>query len=133
MAITKNYNRQCLAVAHLTIALADIVDGGAVQPVIELPAGAVVTGGSVIVTEVFNAATTATLGLGDSVDPDRYTPTPLDVSTLGAKALLPTGFVMLNKGDILATYASTGIAATTGELLLVVEYLDVQKAEWTQG
>lgn len=133
MAITKNYNRQCLAVAHLTIALADIVDGGAVQPAIELPAGAVVTGGSVIVTEVFNAATTATLDLGDSVDPNRYTPTPLDLKTLGAKELLPDGFVMLNKGDILATYASTGTAATTGELLLVVEYLDVQKAEWTQG
>ena len=116
MAITKNYNRQCLAMAVLSISLADFVDGGAVQPAIELPDGAIVTGGSVMVTEVFNAATTATLDLGDSVDEDRYTPTPLDLKTLGAKALLPTGYVMPLTADLLATYASTGTAATTGQL-----------------
>jgi len=133
MAITKNYNRQCLAMAVVMISLADIVDGGAVQPAVELPDGAIVTGGSVLVTEVFNAATTATLDLGDAADEDRYTATPLDLKTLGAKALIPSGYVMPNKGDILATYASTGAAATTGALTLVVEYIDIQKSEWTQG
>lgn len=130
--IEKNYNRQGLAAAHIAIAL-DAFSDGAVQAAIELPAGAVVVGGSAMVTTAFNAATTATLKVGDDVDDDRYSGTPLDVSTLGNKALVPTGYVMPEKGDLTVTYASTGTAATEGELLLVVEYIEANKSEWTQG
>lgn len=130
--IQKNYNRQGLAVAHIAIALSAFGDG-AVQAAIELPAGAIVVGGSAMVTTAFDAATTATLKVGDAVDDDRYSGTPLDVSTLGNKALVPTGYVMPEKGDLTVTYESTGAAATEGELLLVVEYIEANKSEWTQG
>lgn len=130
--IEKNYNRQGLAVAHIAISLAAFSDG-AVQAAIELPAGAVVVGGSALVTTAFNATTTATLKVGDADDDDRYSGTPLNVATLGSKALAPTGYVMPVKGDLTVTYASTGTDATEGELLLVVEYIEANKSEWTQG
>lgn len=133
MSIKKDYNRQALAVAMVTISLADIVDGGAVQAAVELPAGAIVTGGQAFVATAFDAETTATLKVGDAGDDDRYTPTPLNIATVGAKPLVPNGYVMPAQGDLLVTYASTGAAATEGELRLVVEYIDIQKSEWTQG
>lgn len=130
--IQKNYNRQGLAVAQIAIALAAFSDG-AVQAAIELPAGAIVVGGSAMVTTAFDAETTATLKVGDAVDDDRYSGTPLDVSAVGNKPLVPTGYVMPEKGDVIVTYASTGAAATEGELLLVLEYIEANKSEWTQG
>jgi|GEM_PF-1320244 len=132
MAITKNYNRQALAVAMVSISLAAFADG-AVQPAIELPGGAIVVGGSAYVTTPFDAETTATLKVGDSVDDDRYTATALNIKTAGGKPLVPTGYEMPAIGDLIVTYASTGAAATEGELILVVEYIDVGKSDWTQG
>lgn len=132
MSITKNYNRQGLAVAIVEILLASFADGAA-QPAIELPAGAVVVRGSVYVDEVFNAATTATLKVGDAQDDDRYTATPLDLRTAGAKEVAGTGYQMPYKGDVIVTYASSGAVATTGKARLVVEYIEAGKSEWTQG
>lgn len=132
MAITKNYNRQAVATAVQEVALADFADVAA-QAAVELPAGAIVVRGTVIVTESFNAVTTATIKVGDAADDDRYTAAALDVKAVGTKTLTANGFSMAKKGDLLLTYASTGGAATTGKLLLVVEYVVAGKSDWTQG
>ena len=131
MAITKNYNRQSVSAAEVVINLADL--DGTAQAAVELPAGAIVVGGAAYVSTAFDAQTTATLKVGDAVDDDRYTGTALDLKTVGGKALVPTGYVMPAQGDVLVTYASTGTAATEGTLRLVVQYIDIQKSEFTQG
>ncbi|MBG4448720.1 hypothetical protein I5F71_02820 [Pseudomonas aeruginosa] len=129
--ISKNYNRQAVALALVSIALADVSDGTA-QAAIKLPGGAVVVGGFLVVDEVFNAATTATAKVGDALDDDRYSASPLDLATLGVKQLTVTGFKTTSPGDVTVKYAFTGAAATTGKARLFVQYIETNKSEWTQ-
>ncbi|WP_337058227.1 hypothetical protein [Pseudomonas sp. USHLN015] len=132
MSISRNYNRQVIAFALQSIALANFSDG-AVQQAVQLPAGAIVTRAFLVVDEVFNAATTATAKVGDSADDDRYSATPVDLKTMGKKDLDITGYEMPAQGFLTVTYASTGAVATTGKARLFVEYIDTGKADWTQG
>ncbi|HEJ3062500.1 TPA: hypothetical protein SL272_000831 [Pseudomonas aeruginosa] len=129
--ISKNYNRQAVALALVSIVLADVSDGTA-QAAIKLPGGAVVVGGFLVVDEVFNAATTATAKVGDALDDDRYSASPLDLATLGVKQLTVTGFKTTSPGDVTVKYAFTGAAATTGKARLFVQYIEANKSEWTQ-
>lgn len=132
MSISRNYNRQCVAFALQSIALASFADG-AVQQAVQLPAGAIVTRAFLVVDEAFNAATTATAKVGDAADDDRYSATPVDLKTIGKKDLDITGYEMPAQGFLTVTYGFTGAAATTGKARLFVEYIDTGKAEWTQG
>lgn len=129
MSLNKD-GRQALAVAVVEFSLADF-DGG-VLDVAELPGNAIVTGGFISVTTAFNAATTATVKLGDATDDDRYG-AGLDVSAVGKVDLVPTGHVNTRLGDLTLTYTETGTAATEGSAVLVLEYVEVGKSEWTQG
>lgn len=131
MAITKRYSRQEPAVAFVDINLADIADGTA-QGAIQLPAGAIVIRGKLLVTEVFNAGTTAVLDIGDALVANRYA-NDLDLKTLGVKDLVMTGYVVPQTSDLTVTYVPAGTAATTGKARLFVEYIGEKKAEWTQG
>ena len=132
MSITKNDQRQAPLVAWVDINLADF-SAGAVQAAIELPGGAIVTGGFVQPITTFNAATTATLKVGDSVDDDRYTATPADVKALAVVELDVTGYAMPAQGNLIVTYASTGAVATTGKCRLFVEYIVGKRTQRTQG
>lgn len=132
MSISRNYNRQCVAFALQSIALANFADG-AVQQAVQLPAGAIVTRAFLVVDEAFNAATTATAKVGDAADDDRYSASPVDLKTTGKKDLDITGYEMPAQGFMTVTYGFTGAAATTGKARLFVEYIDTGKAEWTQG
>lgn len=132
MAIKKNSGRQSPQVAQVSASLADI-KSGAQHAAIELPAGAVVVGGFIHVSQAFNAATTATLKVGDSADDDRYTATAADVKNTGVTALTLTGFETTKKTDIAVTYAETGAAATAGALTLYVQYIVKKRALTNQG
>ncbi|MBX9914084.1 MAG: hypothetical protein K2Y25_09305 [Pseudomonadaceae bacterium] len=132
MAITKPEGRQNVAALFVPFVLADISSALA-QAAAQLPAAAIVTGGFIVVDEVFNAATTATLVVGDALVANRYAPTPLDLKTLGMKALTVTGYATLKIADLNVTYASSGAAATTGKGRLYLEYIETPKASWTQG
>ena len=132
MTIKKNDARQAPLVAYVDINLADF-SNGAVQAAIELPGGAIVTGGFIQPITTFNAATTATLKVGDSVDDDRYTATPADVKALAVVKLDVTGYAMPAQGNLTVTYASTGAVATTGKCRLVVEYIVDGRTQSTQG
>lgn len=129
--IQKNYNRQAVAAAMVSFALADFADGAA-QGAIKLPGGAIVVGGFLVVDEAFNAATTATAKVGDAIDDDRYSASPLDLATIGVKPLTLTGYKTILPSDVVIKYAFTGGAATTGKARLVVQYVEAKKSEWTQ-
>lgn len=130
MAFFKNDGRQAPAVAVVKFSLADFENGA--LDVVELPGNAIVTGGFISVTTAFNAGTTATVKLGDADDDDRYG-AGLDVSAVGKVDLVPTGHVNPRIGDLTLTYAETGTAATDGEAILVLEYIEIGKTEFTQG
>lgn len=131
MSILKDYARQCAVVAKQAIALVDFaVD--LVQGAVQLPAGAIVIGGFLVVDEVFDAVTTATIAVGDSLSAARYL-AATNVKAAGYTALVPTGYQTLTQGDVLVTYAFTGAAATTGKARLVIEYIVDGKSEFTQG
>lgn len=87
------------------------------------------------VTEAFNAATTDTIKVGDSVDDDRYLAVS-DVKTAGLKAMTPTGYIHgigLTPQKLLITRVATGAAATAGKVRVFIETVALNKAYHTQG
>ena len=132
MSIKLNDSRQAPLWAYVDIKLEDFADG-AVQYAIELPGDAIVVGGFVQPITTFNAATTATLKVGDALDDDRYTATAADVKALAVVPLTITGYQMPAMGKLKVTYASTGAAATTGKCRLAVSYIRAGRTQSTQG
>lgn len=132
MSIKLNDSRQAPLWAYVDIKLEDFANG-AVQDAIELPGDAIVVGGFVQPITTFNAATTATLKVGDALDDDRYTATAADVKALAVVPLTITGYQMPAMGKLKVTYASTGAAATTGKCRLAVSYIRAGRTQSTQG
>ncbi|WP_158892406.1 MULTISPECIES: hypothetical protein [unclassified Pseudomonas] len=90
---------------------------GLVQAIAELPGGAIVLSGHVLVTTAFAGA--KTLILGDAADTDRYTPVALDLSTTGLKAITGTG---LELDQIQKLVATLDVKPTAGAARLVLQY-----------
>lgn len=132
MSIKQNDSRQSPLVAWVDINLADFSDG-AVQDAIELPGNSIVIGGFIQPITSFNAATTATLKLGDALDDDRYTATAVDVKALTLVPLSLTGYQALTKSKLKVTFAFTGAAATTGKCRVCVSYIRAGRTQTTQG
>ena len=130
MSIKLNDSRQAPLWAYVDVELADVETA---QDAFELPAGAIVVDGFVAVSESFNAGTTATLKIGDSVDNDRYTATAANVKALALVPLTITGYQMPATGKLKVTYESTGAAATTGKCRLAVSYIRAGRTQSTQG
>lgn len=125
----KNYNRQGLIVAMAVITAADLANG-LIQAAIQLPGGAIVTGGMLVVSTPFNSEEEATLALGDADTANRYG-AALDMKTAGKKDLVPTGHVVPVQSDL--TFTFTGALPTEGEARLIVEYVVIGRTEFTQG
>lgn len=132
MPITKNSARQCPVVAHVDINLADLVSGTDLQA-IELPLNAVVIGGGITVTEVFNSTTSDVLDVGDATVQNRYL-NDGSLRTLARVPLVPTGFKAgTAERNITVRWVSGGGTPTTGKLRLDVTYYVVGRSEFTQG
>jgi hypothetical protein len=132
MAIKLNSGRQEAIVAYVDIAADDLASGAATKA-IELPSGAVVIGGSVVVKTAFNTATSATLKVGDKVDAGRYTAAAVDLKTAALTALTLTGYKH-NVGESLqVTLTETGAAATAGKVRVQVTYYVEGRAAFSQG
>ena len=130
MAITKNTARQCLEVAFVDFALADLVNGSDVEA-IDLPPNAVITAGSVVTTQAFNSGTTDVIDVGDATTQNRYL-NDASIAATGVDVLVPTGHVHTG-GAITVRWTGAGTAATTGRARLQLEYYVVGRAETTFG
>ena len=131
MPITKDSNRQPPLVAMVEVSFADIASGVAAAAV-ELPGGAIVTGGAVTVITPFNSGTSDVLDVGDSASGNRYL-NDANIHAAGRTPLVPTGLVMENVGDISVTLTAVGTAATAGSVRLEVEYVVEGRASTSQG
>src|SRR5574340_224505 len=105
----------------LTIMAADLASGVDVNA-LELPGGAVITGGDVTVITPFNSATSDVLDVGDGVSQNRYL-NDANIHVAGRTPLVPTGYVMPNIGDMTVRWTGVGTAPTAGEVRLTVEYV----------
>lgn len=88
-----------------------------VADLIELPQGAVVVGGEIVVESADSASTTYTLSLGDSASATRYA-SAVSLKSAARTALTLTGFRATE--PIRATVAVTGSAPTAGKVTVRV-------------
>lgn len=133
MPITKNSARQELVVAHVDINLADIANNVA-QQALDLPVGAVITGGALVTTEAWNSTTSDVMDVGDATTATRYL-TDGNIRALGARVpLVPTGFIhTATQPALTVTWTSGGGTPTTGKVRLEVEYYVRGRAAFSQG
>ena len=92
--------------------------------IINLPAGAVVVGGSVTTETAFDAAT-FNITVGDSGSANRYLGTT-DKKGTGLTALVPTGY--RGEGENLRLVFTAADACTTGKMTVRVEYIQTGRA-----
>ena len=131
MAITKDFNRQCVMSALLTINFGDLAGlSGTDVGAVSLPPNAIVTGGAVVVKTALNSATSDVIDVGDSVSQNRYL-NDGNIHATGVVALVPTGYVHAG-GDLTVRWVGVGAVPTTGQLQLRVDYIQVGRSEYTQ-
>jgi hypothetical protein len=116
----KNFGRQYVLSATQTIDYTDLANGSA-EVVLDVRPGTRVVGGFLLVDTVWDG-TTPTLDLGDGIDPDRYTATPVDLATAGVTALDVTGYKYVESDTIDGTLVVTG-TPTQGSATLVIQYI----------
>lgn len=131
MTIAKNIGRQQEIVAYVDIHLADLVTAVA-KDAIELPKGAVVSGGDLVVSEAFNSTSSDAIIIGDSGDTDRYLGST-SVRSLARTALVPTGYEYTAKTMVSVTWTSGGGTPTTGIARLCVKYYVVGRSQFSAG
>lgn len=133
MAITKKAGRQEVISAAVAFAVADMgaMNGNDVAA-IELPEGAVLLSGVVIIDTAFDGTTSDTLTVGDVADPDRYV-AGVDAQAEALTALVPTGLELTTPTDITIAITNVGGVATAGAGRLIVEYVVNGRSAFSQG
>ena len=123
------------------LGLADIAFGdndpatGVESDAMELPSGATVIGGSVIVDVVSDAVTSDVVDIGDADDPNRYTTSgAVDLKTLGATALDLSEFVSTDINHMISmTRVEVGGSKSQGSFRLQVQYMVADRSNENQG
>lgn len=102
----------------------------AAEPLFEVPAGAIVTRGSLVVEVAFGSG--RTFDVGDVGDPNRYTASPIDGNTVGRTALTLTGYKHTATEVVNLTRAA-GAAPTAGSGYVEIEYIIEGAMDLVQG
>lgn len=112
---------------------ADFTDGGGAAGTIQfagtVPAGAVLLGSKVLVTEGFAGDTSAVLTIGDGSDVDRYntgTPDVFTTAAAGVESGVPSGNKLLtadNQPTLTVTANADWGSVTAGKLTVSIYYL----------
>jgi len=127
MAIPLNQGRQEVIAAQVILKFDEITDDtGADEAAINLPAGATVVGGDIVVRTAFDSTTSEVLNVGDATDPNRYA---AGVSIASATASYPLSLDLVKEYSVKTpitvawTAGATG-TATAGEAILTVLYVE---------
>ena len=104
--------------------------GSTVVDAINLPTGAIVTGGEVVTEKAVTGSTAYNVSVGDSGSATRYL-SATDRVTAGRTALVPTGYVGSGE-QIRVTVAPTVAAATAGKVTVRVQYIVRNRVNETQ-
>lgn len=104
--------------------------GTTVVSAINLPTGAIVTGGEVVTETAVTGATAYNVSVGDSASATRYLGVT-DRLAAGRTALVPTGYVGLGE-QIRVTVTPTVADATAGKVTVRVQYIVRNRVNETQ-
>jgi hypothetical protein len=138
MSITKESGRQDELIAKVEFGFANVADN-AYEPAVDLPSGAIVTGGGLTITELFNSATTDTFAIGDQVQgaaarPAQYAAQSADVTVAPTHIpIVPTGEKYAKPATVGVRWDGTGAVPTAGKGLLVVKYVIDKRAHSSEG
>lgn len=116
---TFNFNDTIVATDGVEKAFSTV--GTLVADVINLPVGAVVTGGEVVTEVAVTGSTAYNISVGDSASATRYLGVT-DRVAAGRTALVPTGYAGLGE-QLRLTVTPTVAAATAGRVTVRVEYI----------
>lgn len=120
-ALKLNVGRQTVLFASIDIAFDNLVDTAVAVQAINLPYGARIIGGDVVVATVFNAGTTMVLDVGDKIVANRYA-NDVDLKAAARTALTVTGYTS-DGGEVFVTPVIVGAVPTTGKLTLSISYV----------
>lgn len=137
MTITKNSGRQEVIAATADFTYADLVSG-AYAAAVDLPAGAIVVGGHLAITTIFNSATDDKFSIGDQVGSAAATDTTYaaqsaDITAAGAVPIVATGKKYSEPSTVGVVWTGTGTAPSAGAGRLTVLYIVDGRAEFSQG
>lgn len=128
--LSLDVGRQTVLFASIAVAFDHLADTGVAVKAINLPYGAEIVGGAVIVDTAFDVGTTATLDVGDPVNGARYG-NDVNLKAVGRTELTLTGYVSDGEAIVL-TPTNVGTAATTGAARVEVQYVIRGRAGETQ-
>ena len=108
-------------------------DTAVLQEAFRLPIGARVVGGEIVVEEVWDNGTTATIDLGNTGDADRYTAAVIDLTALGRTALQLDGLaIVAATRDVEIDPIFAGTDSTQGRAYIRMDYVIDGKANEVQ-
>ena len=130
LSLKASTSRQYINSAEITLIWTDVqvAVGTGVTEVIRIPNGARVVGGAVVVETLFATTGTATLDLGDAVDPDRYSASAFNLEVAAHNALTLTGFKYTTEDTIDATVVVGTAVTTAGQVYIRIDYVEEDKA-----
>ena len=137
MPIKKLSGRQEVIAATADFTFADVTDA-TYMPAVDLPAGAIVVGGGLAITTIFNSATTDTFAIGDkdgaaAAVNTTYAATSADITAAGNIPVVPTGKKYASPSTVGVVWDGTGAAPTAGAGRLTVLYIVDGRAAFSQG
>ena len=128
MAIQKDGGRQWPLTAKVDFTFED-ADGVSVE-LVDIPGGAVITGGAVVIVNAFNSATSAVLDLGDKTTADKYL-SNLDAKAAGGTNIAPAGGAFTVTDAVTLNITNTG-APTAGDGYVLISYVLAGRANEVQ-
>lgn len=133
--IAKQGGRQYPLVAKIDFTFADLAAGAVtattIHEALDLPPGAMITGGGLNVTTAWVGPTAATASVGDGGSAARYL-ADTDLKAAAYTPLVPTGLIYTVEDSIDLDVASSVAVATAGEANLTVEYVISDRANEVQ-
>ncbi|CAN7451866.1 hypothetical protein LJR066_002838 [Acidovorax sp. LjRoot66] len=137
MPITKKSGRQEVIAATADFVYSDLVSG-TYAAAVDLPGGAIVVGGHLAITTLFNSATTDQFSIGDKVGAasagnTTYAAQSADITAVGAVPIVPTGKKSTEASTVGVVWTGAGTAPSAGAGRLTVLYIVDGRAAFTQG
>lgn len=137
MPIKKLSGRQEVIAATADFAYSDVTSG-TYAAAVDVPLNAIVVGGHLAISTIFNSATDDKFSIGDQVLGDAATATTYaaqsaDITAPGAIAIVPTGKKYTKPATVGVVWTGTGAAPSAGAGRLTVLYIVDGRAAFSQG
>jgi hypothetical protein len=127
--VTGALQNLCVATAVITPATAK-GDWSVIRKVLTIPDDAMLIWGYLQVITAFDDSSTLTIDIGEDIDEDQFTASPIDLKTVANTALTDAAFVNFGvDGEVRVTFAAAGGDAEIGKAVIYMAYVRPDKAD----